>query len=281
MKNITVIHHKSCFDGVAAAWVVKRYFELQQERTKEEINIQIIPAQYGDPFPEFKDIGEVDIYIVDFSYDRVTLERVFSAARSLLVLDHHKTAQEVLQGFPAAVFDMNRSGAGIAWDWFFMGRPRPWLIDCVEDRDLWKFKLPFTRRQMAHIATVPMTVEEFGKLVDLEPLWVADRGDGILDYIRNYGLKAIEHAFMREIGGYAFWIINAAYMNCSDHLDLMMQVKEFDRAASFYLREDGKWQFSLRSRGDLDVSAIAKKYGGGGHKNAAGFEVTVLPWEKR
>lgn len=38
---------------------------------------------------------------------------------------------------------------------------------------------------------------------------------------------------------------------------------------------------SLRSNGDYDVSAIAKAFGGGGHKNAAGFEVpiaTLLEW---
>lgn len=48
-------------------------------------------------------------------------------------------------------------------------------------------------------------------------------------------------------------------------------------ALGWWQRFDGKFQFSLRSRGDIDVSEIAKKFGGGGHKNAAGFQLKTLP----
>ena len=42
------------------------------------------------------------------------------------------------------------------------------------------------------------------------------------------------------------------------------------------LLSDGRFQYSLRSRGDFDVSELAKKHGGGGHKGAAGFVVDEL-----
>jgi oligoribonuclease NrnB/cAMP/cGMP phosphodiesterase (DHH superfamily) len=45
-------------------------------------------------------------------------------------------------------------------------------------------------------------------------------------------------------------------------------------SASYFIKE-GKKIYSLRSRGDFDVSVIAKAFGGGGHKNAAGFSVGV------
>ena len=45
------------------------------------------------------------------------------------------------------------------------------------------------------------------------------------------------------------------------------------------MRADGRWQFSLRSEGEFDVSAVAQQYGGGGHRNAAGFNAATLPWE--
>ncbi|HXT50409.1 MAG TPA: DHHA1 domain-containing protein, partial [Thermoanaerobaculia bacterium] len=34
---------------------------------------------------------------------------------------------------------------------------------------------------------------------------------------------------------------------------------------------DGRYKVSLRSSGDVDVEQVARRHGGGGHKNAAGF----------
>jgi len=267
-----VIYHKDCFDGMAAAWAVNKYL-----REKGIVEIQLVPATYGDIPPN---VIDKTVTIVDFSYPQAVLNQMIKEARSLIVLDHHKTAEEDLKGFPHAVFDMHRSGAGIAWDWFFLGRPRHWLIDCIEDRDLWRFNHPLTKKQMGWISTVPFTLEAYEELSEMDPQVVATKGEGILKYIHKYGLKAIDHAVMRDIGGYAFWIINISYQNCSEHLDLMMDQKGFDRAAYFFLRDDGKWQFGLRSRGVFDVASIAKKYGGGGHKNASGFTVDELPWTR-
>ena len=69
-------------------------------------------------------------------------------------------------------------------------------------------------------------------------------------------------------------------MNCSEHVGRLLE-KNPDAlfAAGYFQRADRKWQFSLRSREGFDVSEVAKKYGGGGHAPAAGFEVTILPWE--
>lgn len=268
-----VIYHKDCFDGFTGAWVVSKYLDKLHRGEK----VSFVPATYGDLPPDVKDKG---VIIVDFSYSREVLDRMLEDSSSLMVLDHHKTAEEALKGFLHAVFNMNKSGAGIAWDWLFPGEKRPWLVNCIEDRDLWKFNLPLTKLQMAYIASLPMTMESWEELSQEDPEDVATYGRSILKYIENYGRKSIEHAVMRELGGYSFWIINVSYQNCSDHLDLMISMKDFDRAAYFFLRGDGKWQFGMRSRGDFDVSEIAKKYGGGGHKNAAGFTLDRLPWEK-
>lgn len=273
MSENVIIYHKDCFDGVTGAWIVNKYL-----RDKGERDIQLTPATYGDLPPNVKN---KKVVIVDFSYPRTILDKMLADAESLIVLDHHKTAAEDLKYFPHAVFDMDRSGAGIAWDWFFLGKPRPWLVNCVEDRDLWKFSLPLTKAQMAYIASIPMNLEFWEELSQEGAEDVAVYGRSILKYIENYGHKSIEHASMHELGGYAFWIINVSYQNCSDHLDLMMKVKDWPLSAYFFLRGDGKWQFGMRSRGDFDVSEVAKKYGGGGHKNAAGFVVDELPWIKK
>jgi nanoRNase/pAp phosphatase (c-di-AMP/oligoRNAs hydrolase) len=49
--------------------------------------------------------------------------------------------------------------------------------------------------------------------------------------------------------------------------------KTHDVALIWSIRKDGKMSVGLRSQGDIDVSKIAQKFGGGGHKNSAGFEV--------
>lgn len=261
----TVIYHKNCFDGVTAAYVVHRYCVQRRYPIPS-----FVAANYGDAPPDVRGSGVV---IVDFSYHRHVLEEMARVSSSMLVLDHHKTAEDDLKGLPYAVFDMEKSGAGIAWDWFFVGKPRPWLVDCVEDRDLWRFKLPATKYQMAFIATVPMDFENWAQLFVMDPAVVAEKGGAIQSYITNYGIKAREHIVMMDIGGFWFPVMNLSYMNCSDHLNSLIDSSVFDRAASFFLRSDLKWQFSLRSEGDFDVSAIAKMYGGGGHKHAAGFEL--------
>lgn len=262
-----VIHHANCFDGVAAAWVVWKFWRG---------NADLHPAHYNEPPPDVKDRI---VYVVDFSYPRADMDEMYKDARQLLVLDHHKTAEAALKGAPYAVFDMERSGCGITWDWFHSPETRPWLINTIEDRDLWRFKFSNTRVLMAYIATVPMTVEAYDKLTGVDALFY-EKGEAILQYITKFGEGLAEHAFMREIGGYAFWVINTSYQNSSDHVDLLLERKKFDKGAYFFMASNGKWQFGLRSRGDFDVSAIAQLYGGGGHKNASGFLTDKLPWEK-
>jgi uncharacterized protein len=132
MSKLLVLYHAACRDGFAAAWAIWRRFP----------GSEFVPVAYGSDPP---DVVDRDVVIADFSYARPVMERIADQCASLLVLDHHQTAEAALKNFahPKArvVFDMNRSGAGITWDHFFPGQPRPWLIDYVEDRDLWRHKL--------------------------------------------------------------------------------------------------------------------------------------------
>ena len=265
-----IIYHGSCFDGFTAAWVLFRKFGQMA---------RYIPAQYGeDPPPELG--PDHDVIIVDFSYKRAILESIKSKVRSLLVLDHHKTAEEDLKGLDYCIFDMERSGCGIAWDHFF-GGARPWLVDTVEDRDLWRFTWgETTKNAMGWISTFPMDFDSWHELFLGGLQGAVLKGSSILKYIRNYGEKAMEHVLVRAIAGHPVPVVNMPYMNCSEHLDLLQDLKPgYPFVASYFKTKADDWQFSLRSRGDFDVSKIAKFYGGGGHKNAAGFHVTELPWK--
>jgi nanoRNase/pAp phosphatase (c-di-AMP/oligoRNAs hydrolase) len=270
MADVLVIYHGDCTDGFTAAWAF--------HTLRPAADAAYWPAKHGDSPP---DVTGQEVYIVDFAYPRPVLAEMHARARSLLVLDHHKTAQADLEGLTYAVFDMDRSGAGIAWDYFAEGRrPRPWLVDVVEDRDLWRYRYgDETRYTSAYINTLPMTFEAWDELVAGGPEQVANKGAAILRYIDTYGEKAVQHAVFREIAGHIIPIINITPQNSSDHIDkLLKRYPTYPFAASFFLRGDGQWQFSLRARGDFDVSDIARQFGGGGHKSAAGFVVPSLPW---
>jgi|SRR5579871_4771519 len=266
-----VIYHGDCSDGFTAAWAFRKLHP--------GLDATYIPAKHGDAPPP---VAGNAVYILDFSYPRSILTRMAEEAASLLVLDHHKTAEADLAGLPFCQFDMERSGAGMTWDYCAPDHePRHWLVDIIEDRDLWRYTFgDTTRHAIAYIATVPMTFEEWDKLADDQMAAVAEKGKAIRSYIDAYGETACRDAVFRAVGGFTVPLINISPQQASDHIARLMKLyPSYPFAGSFFLRGDGRWQFSLRSEGDFDVSAIAQKYGGGGHQHAAGFNTPTLPWE--
>jgi len=167
MKPLLCIHHSPCADGFGSAWVVNRFCK------EHLIPVEFHPGVYQNPPP---DVTDRHVLLVDFSYKMDVLAEMHYQSRSLLVLDHHKTAKDDLSTLllapplaemvevwadehrhysAHALFDMNRSGAGITWDYFYPGKTRPRLIDHIEDRDLWKFALPGTREINANVFSYP------------------------------------------------------------------------------------------------------------------------------
>lgn len=265
----TVIYHANCVDGFTAAWCAWRKFgdvALYQD------------AQYGDEPP---DCAGQDVVIVDFSYPRAVLERIAKTANSLLVLDHHKTAQSELEGLPYCTFDMARSGAGLAWDELH-GNPRPRLVDYVEDRDLWRWALPDSKAASAYISTVRRTFDDWhGLHIDFTNSRSFEQclqaGSAVLRSIDGY----VDHLApqYREvmIGGHLVPCINTTYA-ASELIGRLAEdcAGRAPFAAGWFQKQDGSFVYSLRSRGGFDVSEVAKQYGGGGHKAAAGFTVGAL-----
>lgn len=262
-----VIYHANCIDGFTAAWCAWKVFDDTAE---------YIPAQYGEAAP---DVTGADVLVLDFSYPRETLLRMHAEAKSLRVLDHHKTAEADLKGLGFCTFDMNRSGAGIAWDELKTGE-RPPLVAYVEDRDLWRFALPDSRTINAFIGSFDFSFQTWCSLSDgLFDLRQRDAvltgGQAILRKEHRYVVEMSKQARMVEVAGLIVPVVNAPYINTSELVGyLAEQFGPF--AVGWFQRGDGKYQYSLRSRGDYDVSEVAKKYGGGGHRNAAGFTVDSL-----
>jgi uncharacterized protein len=296
-SRILVIYHANCADGFTAAWAVWKRFGDHAE---------FHAASYGSAPPE---VAGRDVVIVDFSYKRQVLKAMRTVARSVLVLDHHKSAAidlapsvdhgegevgidaletestyEDYDGirwpsvdFPTiyALFDMNRSGAGIAWDYFHAGQPRPALVNYVEDRDLWRFSLPGTRGISAAIFSYEYAFDvwdNIAALLRVDPQRLVTAGDAIERKHHKDIAELVKVCARRmEIGGFRVPVASLPYTMTSDAGHLMAQGEPF--AACYWDTADSR-NFSLRSTDDgADVSLIAAQYGGGGHRNAAGFKV--------
>ncbi len=260
----TCIYHGNCADGFAAAWVVRKALGE---------GVEFHPGVYQEPPP---DVTGRDVILADFSYKRPVLEGMASKANSILILDHHKTAAEDLVDLPANVvckFDMGRSGAMLAWEHFFPGEAPPPLLLHIEDRDLWRFALQNTRQIQANVFSYPYDFQVWDTLMAAAPAALAVEGEAI-ERKHFKDIRELLGVTTREmvIGGHYVPVANLPYTLVSDAAHELAKGKPF--AACYWDTPKGR-VFGLRSNEEgVDVSEIAKQYGGGGHKHAAGFTVS-------
>jgi oligoribonuclease NrnB/cAMP/cGMP phosphodiesterase (DHH superfamily) len=278
-----VLYHAGCYDGFCAAWVAKRSLG----------DADFIPVNYGQDPPDVK--GR-NVYILDFSYKRPILLQMADAAFNILVIDHHKTASEELSGgvscldFPSVLyrslaknltvmFDLSKSGGLLTWEYFCgTHNPPPWIVLYTQDRDLWNWKLPDSREINAALRSYPMDFELWDSWLG----WVGqERGDKLLSHLKEEGTailrreqqivdQHVQFARELEMDGHLILSVNATVLT-SEIAGKLSKGRPF--GACYFVRKDGKKVWSLRSQPDgVDVSEVAKKHGGGGHKHASGFE---------
>lgn len=254
-----VLYHGQCADGFGGAWAAWRALGDAAE---------YLPLNHGDPPPELP--AAASAVMVDFAYPRDVILAMKERVGALTILDHHTTAQEALAGLDFARFDMDKSGAILAWEYWHPGAPAPDLLRYVQDRDLWRFELPNSQEVSAALASYP---HDFAVWDRLEVGELAREGTAILRF-RRLAVEAIcTHARLSDVGGHTVPIVNTANFQSDVGELLLRQFAEAPFAAAYH--DDGRgWRrWSLRSRGDFDVSAVAQRFGGGGHKAAAGFAV--------
>lgn len=291
-KNV-IIYHNNCPDGWCAAYIAKKRFP----------DAELIPLNHGLGVGPIQVIMEQcfqkDVLMVDYSLrTRELNDELDRVANSFHILDHHKSAREVLEGANYATFDMKRSGAGLAWDYLFgfsgaLGstdwnpadpfkilkpQERPWWVNYTEDQDLWNWKLENSQTINAFLSVQPRNIETWDKLTELSALEAANYGVGVRQYIEYYTRSVVaelqEGVFVFEGRNYRTGVVNIPYAGVSEAgADIVK--KGYDIGLAWFERGDGLTQFSLRSEGDLDVSKIAKSFGGGGHVHAAGFQISV------
>lgn len=276
-----VIYHYPCLDGFTAAWAA----------WLAHPDWEFYQGKYGEPPP---DVTGRDVYLLDFSYKRSVLVDMVTknTPKSITIIDHHKTAQEDLKDFAGAqvfdpaeeterkvIFNMEKSGARLAWEYFHPNEDVPLLVTYIEDRDLWRFKDHNTKPFNAYMFSQDYSFTDWTVISDYIEETPAQHdevmlmGGAIIEKQEKDVKELSVNKFRANIAGHNVPVINVPYTLASDMCHFLAKNEPF--AASFYY--DGsrqKFIFSLRSEEKgVDVSEIAKKFGGGGHKHASGFEV--------
>jgi oligoribonuclease NrnB/cAMP/cGMP phosphodiesterase (DHH superfamily) len=270
MKRL-VIYHENCNDGFCAAWLFWKAYSDVVFKPCPNLRPKLEDVVGDETYDE--------VYILDYSFPRDEME-LLSTKTNLLVLDHHKSAEKDCVGLDFCSFDMNRSGAMLAFDYLStLGWPLDYLIDSVkefvsyiQDRDLWTKALNKSDDVTAAINSYP---RDFYVWNNFDINILKTEGSVINRYRQQLIQQHVERAKIERFEGHDVYVTNCSTKDiCSEVGEILAKDKPF---AITFFDYGSKREYSLRSReGGEDVSLIAKKLGGGGHKQAAGFTVDLL-----
>ena len=292
-KKPLVVYHDNCADGFGAAWVAYKKFGAD--------GAEYLPMNYNDKrvsvvhdaltFPV--DVCDRDIYILDFSFPQTVMcalnDVCVLSGTTMFVRDHHKTHFEELGLDPTKLYadngdnydlilDPNKSGCVLAWELFHPGENIPGLLKYIEDRDLWRWQYTSTRDLATGLRSKPFTFDWFD-FADENLTKVMDKGtamnelfDQQLADITKYPVPTSLYVVDGSCGRFGM-SVNCTPQFASEAGNVLARLSG-TFGMTWCAGDEGQVFVSLRSVGDYDVSAIAKAYGGGGHKNAAGFKTT-------
>lgn len=276
-----VLYHDPCEDGFASVFVAHQRFPAAET----------VGTNYGHPLPLDKVKGKA-VLIVDFSYPMDVLTGMAAHCNGVVVLDHHKTAADQLKLAPkidnttahdlviepgqiGVWFDMERSGVGLTWAFCYPGRDMPPVLAAIEDRDLWRFSIEDTEEICAAVRSWPKDFAVWEReLLSAAPAKLIADGVAILRYQGQLVNQIASYAHFRDWP--ADWA-GVPVVNCPPQLssEVGHRLLTLYPSAPFvatYVEGDGIRTWSLRSEDKrFDASIIARKFGGGGHRNACGF----------
>lgn len=308
-----IIYHADCLDGFGAAYAAWRHFGDAAE---------YLPMHHGQPCEMGKIAGQ-DVFILDFSFPPEVLQEFAATAKSVTQIDHHLSARKAWSGLLQAgangrqsyqhpelplqvIFDLDKSGARLAWEHFHPSAALPLVLAHVEDMDMWRFALPGTRAFCRALRQQPFEFSNWDEILQATAdnntaryRSLLEQGVAIESFFTNEierlansalrmparlrgepvdALQAVRHDQPTLSDGEQSWLaVSGIAINANALFASELGNRLAEQSGSFgliwQLAGDGEAKVSLRSKGDFDVAAIAQRYGGGGHRNAAGFRL--------
>ena len=280
MRRICV-YHAACPDGFGAAWATWTAWGGEGE---------FVARGHSDRMSGPK-VEDALLLFVAIAPRPDELRELADYAQRVVILDHHWTNEKKFEEEAELLselqdeghevhFDMDRSGAVLAWRYLFPDQPEPDLLRYVEDQDIWSWTLPKSAEVNAAIASYPQDFETWTRLAATGMDELALVGAPI---VRTDGIeveRAIRNPSTIHLGHRQVEAINARTRRSAiGHA--LAERKAFGQPwGCVYRIEGNRVHATLYSIGDFDVSAIAGEYGGGGHRNASGFTVHLADWLK-
>jgi uncharacterized protein len=291
-----VVHHADCPDGDCAAWVVGNFHDACGWNTPTYIPCAAGRCNTLD-LSEF--VGKRVLFL-DICPDLATLEVLAESAAHVTIIDHHKTNWEALRNYVSppnvtVIFQMDKGACQIAWDETSdIKGDYPWFVRVIGNRDVWDFSWPMTKEYFLGMQELELLDSDGFQTMYEEsrrpPNWSDQLQQDVLDC--GLELKAIQDrnlTMFAELaeeclyGSSRVWAVNCAVRELISDLGNFLMTRPFRNGSTpdfaviwSYNLSLGNFNVSMRSTDEkLDVSAICKLYGGGGHRNAAGCKINV------
>lgn len=277
-----VCYHYPCQDGSASAWVASKYAQ------EHNLTYEYIGMSHGKD-NHLGDIAGKNILFVDYAPTDELIKELNEKNVNFYILDHHITNQERMKQYNNCVFDMNKSGVGLTWDYFYPNIEMPMFLQMIQDRDIWTLKLEdtkyFCNGLYVHSTLTESRSEQFelfDKVHQTPDFEQEIKQLGIILHKQKFNkIKRIADSNANQeysYKGYKVFMYNCDHELASDLGNYMVNKHDYDFAVCWrYSHRDEEYHYSLRSNGKVDVSQICKELGGGGHKNAAGCSSMTHP----
>ena len=283
-----IIYHDNCADGFGAAWAAYKKFGAD--------GAEYLPMGYNDKRVELHDehlnfpvaLAGRDVYILDFSFKPEVIAAMLKVTNYVTWIDHHLTAFKDFNFDPAqrvdlvdqelnweVILDPNKSGCVLAWEHFHPDTNTPALLKYIEDRDLWRWKYTSTRALATGLRSKPFSFDWFDTANE-DLAAVMNKGESMNELFDQQLADITKKHMTVMINGHLGRAVNCTPQFSSEAGNILAK-ESGTFGMTWCVGSDGMVNISLRSIGDYDVSAIAKTFGGGGHKNAAGLK---LPFDK-
>lgn len=277
MKEIVILYHAECNDGFGGAWAAWKKFGDKAD---------YIPLNHESSLPE--GLKEKEIFFIDIipnGVDETAIKKLTEENRLVVLIDHHKTNETKIKWFKVYYFDNSHSGAVLAWKYFHPDKPVPKLLLFIEDGDIWKWEYPESENFISALVLYDFDFNVFDSIAadieDPEKLKeYLSRGEIVSKHSQKIVDWLSRTAILVDFEGHGVYAVNAP--DFIKGLVANKLAEKFPPFAIAWVQEKDMISVSLRSaKNNFDVSEIAEKYGGGGHKAAAGFSFPAgqeFPW---
>jgi hypothetical protein len=274
-KDIVVLYHANCTDGFCAAWAAWKKFGDSADYVG--INPGTAPLS---------SLVDKEIYTVDLTFSTVYIPKLVKENKRLTSIDHHLTGEKEAAMTYDYLFDLKHSGAVLSWQYFHPNKKVPKLLNYVEDFDLWLFKLPYTKEIVSYLDLFDFDFKVWDSLItDFDDPKKFKKILPQAKLLLLHEKKLIERIVnndseLVEFEGYRTYAVNCPIFG--SQIGNVLYGKLPPMSIVWY-RDKNRLKFGLRSDGSVNVSELAKKFGGGGHKGSSGFALPIgspFPWKK-